>query len=54
MSSKDTSGGVATGTIVDNDEVTVADITDATAEEGENSTFNVTMSARAQWMKHLH
>ncbi len=37
----------ATGTIVDNDEVTVADVTDATATEGDDLTFTVTLSGES-------
>ncbi len=37
----------ATGTIEDNDEVTVQDITDATSEEGDDLVFNVTMSGES-------
>ncbi len=37
----------ATGTITDNDEVVVADITDATEQEGDALTFGVTMSGES-------
>ena len=40
-------GETATGTIVDNDEVVVADITDATEQEGDDLTFSVTMSGES-------